>query len=82
MALQEGTRKLLAHVAVQMGGVDRLADRLGISARVLHLYITGKELVPDSLFLRVVDVVLEKLPSPPDAAPPAPAGSGKRREGG
>jgi hypothetical protein len=63
VAIQEGTRKLLAHVAVQMGGVDRLADKLGISARLLNLYITGKEHIPDSLFLRVVDVVLEKQPT-------------------
>lgn len=66
MALQEGTRKLLAHVAVQMGGVDRLAGKLGISARLLNLYITGKERIPDSLFLRVVDVVLEKEPPKTD----------------
>lgn len=61
-AVHEGTRKLLAHVAAHMG-VDRLADKLHISPRLLNLYITGKEPIPDSLFLQVVDIVLEKTPT-------------------
>ena len=36
------TRKLLAHVATRLGGVEALAARLGIGARVLGAYLSGK----------------------------------------
>jgi hypothetical protein len=69
------TRKLLAHVATRLGGVEALAARLGIGARVLGAYLSGKELIPDALVLQVVDLVLvemeKRLPSQPPAAPAA-----------
>jgi hypothetical protein len=42
-----------------LGGVEALAAKLDIGPRVLKHYITGNEPVPDSLFLRVIDVVLD-----------------------
>lgn len=57
----KATRQLLARAAVRLGGVDALASQLEISQRVLTLYIDGHEAVPDSLLLRVIDVILEDL---------------------
>ena len=74
METHDETRKLLVHVASRLGGVEALAARLGISARVLGAYLSGSELIPDALVLQVVDLVLvemeKRLPSP---LPPAPA---------
>jgi hypothetical protein len=65
------TRKLLVHVASRLGGVEALAARLSISARVLGAYLSGKELIPDALVLRVVDLVLVEMEKRP-ASPPSP----------
>lgn len=69
------TRKLLVHVAGRLGGVEALAARLGISARVLGAYLSGNELIPDALVLQVVDLVLvemeKRVPSPLPQAPAA-----------
>lgn len=58
----KANRQLLARAAVRLGGVDVLASQLHISQRVLTLYIEGHEAVPDSLVLRVIDVILDHLP--------------------
>jgi hypothetical protein len=59
MATQEEARSFLVHAAVRLGGVEALAAKLDIGPRVLEHYISGNEPVPDSLFLRVIDVVLD-----------------------
>jgi hypothetical protein len=69
VASHDTSRKVLAHAAAQVG-VAALAERLQISERVLHHYLTGHELIPDELFLRAVDVIIEQLPAP---KPPASA---------
>jgi AcrR family transcriptional regulator len=61
LSAQDPTRKLLAHIAVRMGGVDQIAKRLKLSARVVRLYIEGKEQIPDALVLRAVDLILDEL---------------------
>jgi hypothetical protein len=61
-------RKVLAKAAVQVGGVAQLAERLNIGARLLGEYLTGARTVPDALFLAAIDVVLEELPEPRNAA--------------
>lgn len=74
MAAQDETRKLLADICARVGGAEKLGEKLGISSRVLTAYITGKELIPDVLILRVVDVVLadiEVMKTDPAAPPPA-----------
>jgi hypothetical protein len=73
------TRKLLAHVANRLGGVEALAARLGISPRVLGAYLSGHELIPDALVLRVVDLVLGDTEKA-RPAPPAEMQPGKFRE--
>lgn len=62
MEIAKAARHLLARAAVRLGGVEQLASRLGVSPRVLKLYIEGHEAVPDSLLLRVIDLVLDDLP--------------------
>ena len=69
VASHDTSRKVLAHAAAQVG-VAALAERLQISERLLHHYLTGHELIPDVLFLRAVDVIIEQLPTP---KPPASA---------
>ena len=69
------------HVASRLGGVEALAARLGIGAKVLGAYLSGNELIPDALVLRVVDLVLvemeKRLPSP---VPPAHAAAQPLRD--
>ena len=55
-------RHVLARAAAQVGGVAELAARLNLSSRALREYVTGRLAVPDALFLRALDVVLEELP--------------------
>lgn len=55
------TRKLLAHIAARLGGMENLAARLKVSPRVVSLYLSGKEPVPDTLVLQVVDLVIDEL---------------------
>ena len=70
------SRKVLAHAAAQIG-VEALAERLQISTRTLHEYLTGGALVPDDVFLRAVDVIVEGLPELP--SPNAPRGASRSR---
>ena len=70
-------RRVLARAAAKVGGVAELAARLDISQRVLQYYIADREPVPDALFLRAIDVILEDaLGAPPATA--ASASLGKR----
>ena len=61
MRVEDG-RLVLARAAAQAGGIAALAAEINVSERVLRQYIEGKEPVPDGLFLKVVDVILKKLP--------------------
>ena len=73
------SRKVLAHAAVQIG-VAELAERLQVSQRALHEYLTGSVLIPDELFLRAVDVIVERLPEPPGANAPQGANRSRPRD--
>jgi len=77
MASHAASRKVLAHAAAQVG-VPALAERLQISQRLLHHYLTGHELIPDELFLRALDVIIEQLPEPKPSANARPATSPNR----
>ena len=60
-----GARRVLAHTAVQVGGIPKLAAELEVSEAVLRGYIAGKESIPEGLVLKVIDVLLKQLPEPP-----------------
>jgi hypothetical protein len=70
------SRKVLAHAAAQIG-LEALAGRLRISSRTLHDYLTGGALIPDDVFLRAVDVIVEQLPEGPN--PSVPPGASRSR---
>lgn len=47
------------HRACQIvGGVEQLAERLGVPRRLLHRWLEGEEPPPASVFLKAVDLVL------------------------
>ena len=58
-------RRVLAHTAVQVGGIPKLAAELEVSEAVLRGYIAGKESIPEGLVLKVIDVLLKQLPESP-----------------
>ena len=73
VASHDTSRRVLAHAAALVG-VAALAERLQLSERILHHYLTGHSLIPDEVFLRAVDVIIEQLPAPkrqPSAQPAA-----------
>jgi hypothetical protein len=51
---------VLARAAAKVGSMAELASRLNIRPRVLRWYVTGHLVVPDALFLRALDVLLEE----------------------
>ena len=60
------------------GGLPALAARLGISEAMLHKCMSGGFEMPDSLFLRAVDVLLEERERRYDwAAAPKPVPDGR-----
>jgi len=78
-AQQDETRRLLAYICARMGGPEKVAQRLGVNPSLLSSYLTSKELIPDVLVLRLVDLVLEDVDAqkknpaaPPPASQPAP----------
>ena len=56
-------RRVLARAAAKLGGVEALAEHLAIRQRLLQSYITGAEPVPDALFLRAIDIILDDVPA-------------------
>jgi hypothetical protein len=60
MPAPEARRRLLEHAATRLGGVEQLAAKLGISQRMIKIYLAGTRRLPDALFLRVVDLVSEE----------------------
>lgn len=65
MPAPEATRRLLELAATRLGGVEQVAQKLGITQRVIELYLTGAKPLPDALFLRVVDLISEPAPQDP-----------------
>jgi DNA-binding transcriptional regulator YdaS (Cro superfamily) len=59
--------RVLARAAAKVGGARALAQHLGISPGVLSRYVTGSAAVPDSIFLRAVDIILDELAPRPGA---------------
>jgi hypothetical protein len=63
--------------AALLGGDGALAARLGVTPRLVERWLDGRSAIPESMFLRVVDILLISLPPKPpagpnDAKPPAP----------
>lgn len=60
-------RRVLAHTALQVGGIAKLAAELKLSETVLRGYIVGEKSIPEGLMLKIIDVLLKQLPEPPRA---------------
>ena len=79
--MTSNTVRLLQAAAEVVGGEKALARELGISEKLLSRFMTEFISLPDSLFLRAVDIVLDRQqselglrvmsasPSPEDPAP-------------
>ena len=50
-------RRALAQAVERAGGMDALAVKIGMTAGALRHYLNGTEPLPDTLFLRIVDVL-------------------------
>jgi hypothetical protein len=66
--------KILQAASEIMGSDEALAERLGIGLYALTIYLEGRRQLPDSLLLRVVDVILEDRQSRLTVAQPAVSG--------
>ena len=62
----------LARAAMIIGGVDALAERLGVASGTLAMLIRGDAPVPPEMFLVAIDIITDagladamKGPSPP-----------------
>jgi hypothetical protein len=79
--MTSNTVRLLQAAAEVVGGEKALAKELGISEKLLSRFMTDFISLPDPLFLRAVDIVLDRQqselglrvmsasPSPEDPAP-------------
>ena len=79
--MTSNTVRLLQAAAEVVGGEKALAKELGISEKLLSRFMTEFISLPDPLFLRAVDIVLDRQqselglrvmsasPSPEDPAP-------------
>jgi DNA-binding transcriptional regulator YdaS (Cro superfamily) len=56
------TVKLLQAASEIVGGEAALANRLGISERLLSRFMADRRELPDHLLLRAVDIVFAELP--------------------
>lgn len=57
--MSTSTVKILQAASEILGGNDALAERLGIGHHALAMFMDDRRELPDSLLLRVVDIILE-----------------------
>jgi hypothetical protein len=62
------TAQLLQTASEIVGGINALADRLGIRERLLARFIADEVDLPDPLLLRAVDIILAHRQSQPALA--------------
>jgi len=61
-------KQALVRAAEIAGGIDALAEKLAISRLLVRAWVTGTQAVPASIFLRIVDLLIDKqLAAPPSA---------------
>ena len=56
-------REVLSRAARKAGGLEQLSAQLGVSVRVLTYWLAGHEAVPDAVFIRALDVILDPVPA-------------------
>jgi hypothetical protein len=66
--------RTLLRAAGILGGLDPLAERLRVHPALLGMWMRGTMVLPQDVFLKVVDIVLERdinaILSPPESAKP------------
>ncbi len=78
MSTPEARRRLLEQAATRLGGVEQLAEKLGVTRGAMKRYLDGAAAVPDALFLRLVDLLSEQGRGE-SQPPPARDPNSKRR---
>jgi hypothetical protein len=78
MSTPEARRRLLEQAAARLGGVEQLAEKLGVTKRAMKLYVDGAAPLPDALLLRLVDLLSEQWRDE-SQPPPARDPTSKRR---
>jgi len=78
MSTPKARQRLLEQATTRLGGVENLAQKLGVTQRVMKLYLSGAAPLPDALFLRLVDLLSEQRRSE-GQAPPGRDPNSKRR---
>jgi hypothetical protein len=61
----------IQRAAALLGGYEPLAERLGISPRLLERWAGGKGFADETIFLKIVDIVLERQITPTRSSPEA-----------
>jgi hypothetical protein len=64
--------KLIEHVAMRVGGVEALSRKLGMPQREIIAYLSGDEIMPDGVFLKLADLVADQWPPAPKESPSSP----------
>jgi len=56
-------RRLFVRAAMKIGSASELAHQLSIPYSEVRLYLDGEAAPPEEVLLRVVEVILEELPT-------------------
>jgi hypothetical protein len=60
----------IKRAATMVGGIEQLAERLKVPERQLHYWIRDIGSPPDTVFLDVIDIIIESAGSrPPESVP-------------
>jgi hypothetical protein len=78
MSTPEARQRLLEQAAARLGGVEKLAKKLGVTQRAMKLYLSGAAPLSDALFLRLVDLLSDQWRSD-GQRPPGRDPNSKRR---
>lgn len=57
---QAVARQVLERVVQKTGSLNRTARLLGVTPGALEFYFEGRHVMPDSLFIRLVDLAMEE----------------------
>jgi DNA-binding transcriptional regulator YdaS (Cro superfamily) len=68
----------LARAAMIVGGVDALAERLGVAPGTLSMLIRGETSVPPEMFVVAIDIITEAGLADAMKGPPPPKEEEKR----
>jgi DNA-binding transcriptional regulator YdaS (Cro superfamily) len=65
----------LARAAVILGGLDKLADELGVTTATVALLIRGDAPVPPEMFLRATEIITDAAVTDAAQRGPSPGGN-------